>query len=148
MDIPRSPFADDDGSADPVIAGLSLRWAQGELDTDSLADALRQTRLLVPVVAHRDSSQQNDAELEVEKDSHMAMPLMVRADGQRGLLAFLSTDSLQRWDRTARAIPVWGLDAARAAQAEPAALVIDVMGPVRIALTEAALARVAGSDRG
>ena len=129
-EIPPSPFADDDGSADPTLATLLSQWVEDKTPIDLVTKVLAHSRVLVPVVAVLDESHEDGT----EKDSHMAMPMMVRPDGRKGVLAFTSNESLQRWQADARAIPVWGLDAATTAADEADALVIDVMGPVRLAV--------------
>lgn len=142
-EIPPSPFANDDGSADPTLATLMAQWVAGKTSTELLTTVLAHSRLLVPVVAVLDESHVDAASgLKTEKDSHMAMPMMVRPDGRKGVLAFTCNESLQRWQADARAIPVWGLDAAKAAGDEADALVIDVMGPVRVAIEGQDLARM------
>ena len=134
--IPTSPFAGDDGTADPDFARILRAWVDHAVTADELVAAVRDHRLLVPVVAVLDEASESGIEgVAVEKDSHMAVPLMVRPDGQRGLLAFTCTDAVIRWDPAARPIPVRGADAAAAALQEAAdALVIDVAGPVRVVL--------------
>ena len=129
-EIPVSPFANDDGSADSTLQQLIEQWIDGRTPISLLTTVLAHSRLLVPVMAVLDSQLADGT----EKDSHMAMPMMVRPDGKKGVLAFTSMDSLHRWQPDARAIPVWGLDAARAAHDEADALVVDVMGPIRIAI--------------
>lgn len=139
-EIPASPFANDDGSADPVLAQLLQQWIDGRTSLELLTKVVAHSRVLVPVVAvlgevHDDGS---------EKDSHMAMPMMVRPDGRKGVLAFTSNESLKRWQSDARAIPVWGLDAAKAAADEADALVLDVMGPIRVPIEGQDLQRMLG----
>ena len=77
----------------------------------------------------------------------MAVVSMVNAAGERGLLAFTGLDSLAAWDPAARPVPVAGPQAAQAALEDGAtALVIDVGGPVRLALVGADLQALAGAD--
>lgn len=139
--IPTSPFAGDDGGAHPELARILRAWVDHAVSADELVAAVRTHRLLVPVVAVLDAAEPSDLDgIAVEKDSHMALPLMVRPDGRRGLLAFTCTDAVMRWDPAARPIPVWGADAAAAALQENAdALVIDVAGPVRVVLEDSLL---------
>jgi hypothetical protein len=61
----------------------------------------------------------------------MAAVLMRGRDGRTALLAFTSTETLERWNREARPVPVPAGTAAEAAVADEAsALVLDVAGPV------------------
>ena len=139
--IPTSAFAHDDGSADPDLARVLRAWIDHAVSVEDVVAAVRGHRLLVPVVAVLDEAEPSDIDgIAGEKDSHMALPLMVRPDGRRGLLAFTCTDAVMRWDPAARPIPVWGCDAAAAALQENAdALVIDVAGPVRVVLEDSVL---------
>ena len=72
----RPTFAEDDGSADPVIRAA---LAEGRIDLPTL----QATRLLVPLMPAADDP------------SQMAVVSMVNADGERGLLAFTGLDALQ-----------------------------------------------------
>ena len=130
-------FPEDDGAADPE---LRARIAAGAPD---VLELLRRARLLVAVVAVLDAVDDAGG----DKESHMAVVSMVNAAGERGLLAFTGLDSLATWDPAARPVPVAGPQAAQAALEDGAtALVIDVSGPVRLALVGADLQALAGAD--
>ena len=130
-------FPEDDGSADPR---LRAHIAAGSSD---LLAHLARARLLVAVVAVLDELDEAGA----DKESHMAVVSMVNAAGERGLLAFTGIDALTAWDPAARPVPVTGPVAARAALDDGAtALVIDVGGPVRLAISGAGLQALADSD--
>jgi hypothetical protein len=131
-------FVDDDGEPDQGI-----RHAP---DSAALVASLRAGRVLVPVVAVANAVEEV-AGLSVEKSSDMAVVSMVAADGRRGLLAFTGVDSLQVWDRSARPVPVSGIDAARAAVDDGCeALVLDVAGPRTQVISEIDLLALAGVD--
>jgi len=136
--IPPQPFGDDDGSVDPGVAQALLRLAAGEpLD---LVEVLRGTRLLIPLVAVLDSSEDG-----VEKDSHLATPHLVGADGVRANLAFTSVDAARAWDPTVRVVPATAVDTAAAALGDGArALVLDVAAGGAATLGVEALHRLAG----
>ena len=130
-------FPDDDGSADPE---LRAHIAAG---SPELPARLARARLLVAVVAVLDALDEDGG----DKESHMAVVSMVNAAGERGLLAFTGLDALAAWDPAARPVPVTGPLAARAALDDGAdALVLDVRGPVRLALTGAELRALADAD--
>lgn len=130
-------FPDDDGSADDE---LRAHLAAGSPD---LVARLARARLLVAVVSVLDAADEDGG----DKESHMAVVSMVNAAGERGLLAFTGVDAMAEWDPLARPVPVAGPLAARAALEEgAAALVIDVRGPVRVAVTGADLRSLAGMD--
>lgn len=124
-EIPRSAFADDDGSVHPRV----LHALTTSDDLFVVVNALLGTRLLVPVVAVLDEVEVTDSGIDTEKDSHMASVTMINSDGRRGLLAFTSIDSLREWNPDARPVPVPAQSAAQAAIQEADALLIDIAGP-------------------
>ena len=73
----------------------------------------------------------------------MAIPTLVRSDGRRAVIAFTGTESLRRWKDDARPVPVPATRVWTAALAEADAAVIDVAGPVPLAVDGARLAALA-----
>ncbi len=73
----------------------------------------------------------------------MALPTMVAPDGSRAILAFTCLDALQRWRSDARPVPVPAASAWLAGTQEADAVVIDVAGPVTLAVDGARLAALA-----
>ena len=130
-------FPGDDGAPDPALRA-AIACGSGDLD-----DRLGAARLLVAVVAVLDEADEGGG----DKASHMAVVSMVNATGERGLLAFTGVDALAAWDPRARPVPVSGPQAARAALEDGAeALVIDVAGPVRAAVTGERLRALGAAD--
>lgn len=126
-------FPDDDGSPDPDVRGL---LADRAVDPLRLARALRGVRVLTTVVAVAEEIDEAGG----DKSSHMAVVSMVNERGELGLLAFSGVDSVTAWNPEARPVPTLGAEAAEAAiEADAAALVIDVAGPHRVAITGLAL---------
>lgn len=120
--------AADDGSADPELRQL----LSGGRTREAVA-ALRGARLLIPILA-----------VPGEDGATMAAVSMVNEAGGRGLLAFTGLDSMARWDASARPVPLPASRAARAAIEDGAeALVVDVLGPVRLVLAGEDLASLA-----
>ena len=83
----------------------------------ALVHALQAGRVLVAVVAVADEVEKMDGLL-TDNTSAMSVVSMVAQDGRRGLLAFTGIDSLQAWDPSARPVPVTGVDAALAVDAD------------------------------
>ena len=74
----------------------------------------------------------------------MATVSLLSPDGRRGLLAFTSVASMAAWDPAARGIPASAARVAGAALEEGAdAVLLDLGGPVRLALQGEALHAVA-----
>ncbi|MFE3475462.1 MULTISPECIES: SseB family protein [unclassified Streptomyces] len=157
--IPDPGFSDDDGSASPALTGALDAWSKDRTAVGPVLTALREARLLVPVVAvlgevEEDSGEEREAHqkggggrrgggLRREKTSDMAVPTL-KAGDRRALPAFTSTDSLARWDPEARPVAVPLHQALQAAAHEKAdTLVLDLAGPVAFELSGQALLALA-----
>jgi hypothetical protein len=134
--IPGSGFEGDTGAADPALVRALTRYdrAPDRLHHPTLA-VLQDCRLLVPVVAVLGEVEHDEHGRARDKTSDMAAVLLTGRDGRTALLAFSGTGSLHRWNRDARPVPVTARTAARAAVQDGAdALVVDVAGPVLLAV--------------
>ncbi|MEN3584599.1 SseB family protein [Streptomyces sp. ZYX-F-203] len=133
--IPDPGFRDDDGSADPRVSAALAAWADDRTAVGPVLTALRDARLLVPVVAVLGEVTEDPGGVRREKTSDMAVPTL-KAGGRTALPAFTSTDALARWDPTARPVAVPLRQALRAAAHEKAdTVVLDLAGPVPFELT-------------
>jgi hypothetical protein len=141
--IPDPDFPDDDGSADPRLSAALAAWAEDRTAEEPVLRALRDARLLVPVVAVLGEVEEDEHGLRREKTSEMAVPTL-KARGRTALPAFTSTDALARWDPAARPVAVPLHRALQAAAHEQAdTIVLDVAGPVPYELTRPALIALA-----
>ncbi|MFD5857225.1 SseB family protein [Streptomyces chartreusis] len=141
--IPDSPFSDDDGSADPGLSAALAAWAEDRTAEAPVLGALKDARLLVPVVAVLGEVEEDENGLRREKTSDMAVPTL-KAGDRTALPAFTSTESLARWDPEARPVAVRLHQALEAAAHEKAdTIVLDMAGPVPYELTGRALLAVA-----
>ncbi|GGX37795.1 SseB family protein [Streptomyces chartreusis] len=141
--IPDSPFSDDDGSADPRLSAALAAWAEDRTAEAPVLGALKDARLLVPVVAVLGEVEEDENGLRREKTSDMAVPTL-KAGDRTALPAFTSTESLARWDPEARPVAVRLHQALEAAAHEKAdTIVLDMAGPVPYELTGRALLAVA-----
>ncbi|MBB4930926.1 hypothetical protein F4561_001746 [Lipingzhangella halophila] len=157
-------FRDDDGSADPRVREKLDAYSRGNAGDRQVLAALGLSRLLVPVVAvpAEDGAESADGaggtdgadgtddgsggsdHPDHDDGSGVSLPLMLGADGRRGVLAFTCVDAMQSWRADARPVPVSTVDACRAAIDEGAdALVVDVSGPVSYAIEGHFLATLA-----
>ncbi|MFJ1798384.1 SseB family protein [Streptomyces sp. NPDC088180] len=157
--IPDPGFSDDDGSASPALTRALDAWSRDRSAVGPVLAALRDARLLVPVVAvlgevEEDSQEEREAlheggggrrggGLRREKTSDMAVPTL-RAGERRALPAFTSTASLALWDPEARPVAVPLHQALQAAAHEKAdTVVLDLAGPVAFELSGQALLALA-----
>jgi protein involved in temperature-dependent protein secretion len=126
--IPDPGFAGDHGEPGAALAAALAAYVDGSgSQVDALA-AVRESRLLVPVVAVL--GEVDEQGLAHDKTSDMATVLLQGADGRMALLAFSGMPALQAWDPEARPVPVTARTAAQAAlQDGAAAIVVDVAGP-------------------
>ncbi|WP_299542219.1 SseB family protein [uncultured Streptomyces sp.] len=141
--IPDPGFSDDDGSAPAALTAALAAWSEDRGAVGPVLAALRDARLLVPVVAVLGEVEEDGNGLRREKTSDMAVPTL-QAGGRRALPAFTSTASLALWDPQARPVAVPLHQALQAAAHEKAdTLVLDLAGPVVFELTGAALRALA-----
>ncbi|MER7110175.1 SseB family protein [Streptomyces sp. NPDC000229] len=142
--IPDPGFSDDDGTADPRLSEALAAWAEDRAAEPRVLAALKDARLLVPVVAVLGEVEEDEETgLRREKTSDMAVPTLTAGD-RRALPAFTSLDSLARWDPAARPVAVPLHQALQAAAHEKAdTLVLDLAGPVPYQLTGPALLALA-----
>ncbi|WP_329575146.1 SseB family protein [Streptomyces sp. NBC_01361] len=144
--IPDPGFSDDDGSADPRLSAALAAWAEDRTAHGPVLEALKEARLLVPVVAVLGEVEEDENGLRREKTSDMAVPTL-KAGDRKALPAFTSTAALALWDPEARPVAVPLHQALQAAAHERAdTIVIDLAGPVAYELSGAAL-RAANEGR-
>ncbi|HSZ45802.1 MAG TPA: SseB family protein [Streptosporangiaceae bacterium] len=134
-------FRSDRGEADQTVAAALAAFAAGTGSEQAALTALASSRLLVPIVAVASGERDENG---AEKSSEMAAPAIVGADGRRALPAFTSMDSLRRWKADARPVPVPALGVWQSAAGESQAVIIDIAGPVQLAVEGARLAALAG----
>ncbi len=132
-------FPGDDGTADPAVQAALTAYAAGQGSEHAALTALAQSRLLVPVVAVLAEADDQGG----EKSTEMALPTLVAQDGSRAILAFTCLDALKRWRSDARPVPVPAARAWLAGTQDASAVVIDVGGPVPLAVDGARLAALA-----
>jgi hypothetical protein len=158
-------FRGDHGAADPRVAAALAAWQSGQGSERAALTALAATRLLVPVIAvladpaadrpapadydqdrDRDHDQDKGRNKDRDKNSEMVMPTLIGQDGRPAVLAFTGLDALARWRPDARPVPAEADRVWRAAVADGCAVVIDVAGPVPLAVEGARLAALAAGQ--
>jgi hypothetical protein len=132
--------AGDTGAADPAVTAALAAYAAGEATEHAVLTAVASSRLLVPVVAVLAEADSGGA----EKETEMALPTLIGADGRKAVIAFTSTGTVTRWRADARPVPVPASGLWPAVAAEQAdAVVVDVAGPVPLVIEGARLAALA-----
>jgi hypothetical protein len=144
--VPEPEFAGDDGTLQPALGDVLAAYDEGTASVRDVAVVLATSRLMTPLVAVLDEVEESPEGLRQEKSSHMASVSLVAADGRRGLLAFSSVQAMAAWDPAARGIPALGAKVAAGALEEGAdAVLLDLAGPVRVAI-DGALLRALGTS--
>jgi hypothetical protein len=132
--------AGDTGAADPAVTAALAAYAAGEATEHAVLTAVASSRLLVPVVAVLAEADSGGT----EKETEMALPTLIGADGRKAVIAFTSTGTVTRWRADARPVPVPASGLWPAVAAEQAdAVVVDVAGPVPLVIEGARLAALA-----
>ena len=154
-------YRNDHGDADPAVAAALAAYAAGTGGEHAVLVALASSRLLVPVVAVLADEQTGPADEQAgppdeqttlgprglpvhgEKASEIALPSITGRDGRPALPAFTCLDAVRRWRPAARPVPVPALGVWQSAVHESSAVVIDIAGPVPLAIEGARLAAMA-----
>lgn len=139
--LKANPFSGDDGTAPAeILTALALEDEAERLV--AVADALREARVIVPVVAHEHPGRTEDGQVashvkhgsgdpQADACASAAMVSVRTPDGRAALPVFSSVEAMQAWDATARPVPVEGVRAALAAVSDAdSMLVLDAAGPV------------------
>jgi hypothetical protein len=161
----------DRGDPDPAVTAALAAFAAGTGSEHGALSALAGSRLLVPVVAipadgcsadghsadghsadghsadghsaDGHSAAGHSAAGGAEKTGEMALPSILGADGRPALPAFTCLESLRQWRPDARPVPASAASVWQSAVQESCAVIIDIAGPVPLAVEGARLAALA-----
>jgi hypothetical protein len=137
----------DRGLADPLVSAALTAFGSGVGSEHAALTALAGSRLLVPIIA---VAGQGDGEEPApgqpahgDRDTEISLPTVIGRDGRPAIPAFTGLDTLARWRREARPVPSPASQVCRAAVDDECAVVVDIAGPVPIAIDGARLAALA-----
>lgn len=119
-----NPHAADDGSADPGLLAALTRFRSGEGSQTEVIDAFRPARVLVPLIAEKGEEGIAPSGLAVDKTQELSIVTVAAPDGRRVQPVFSSVQTMQKWDATARPIPVEAVRVALAASSEETDLIV------------------------
>ena len=139
-----TPWAADDGSAPPAYLAAHAAFLAGEAGPEAVVDALRDARLLVPLLAGLDEAGVAESGHRIDKRAELAVVTVAGPDGRRVLPAFSSADALRTWNPAARPVPLPAPQVALGAAGDGTELVIvDPGSPTQFGLRRSALEALA-----
>ena len=148
---PSSPFAGDDGTADPAVAAALAALGTGTGSVADVVAALAGTRVLVPVLAElevEDVAVHGGHEHTVDKEASAGIVALRAPDGRTALPVFTSVAAMTAWRADARPVPS---DVARAALSAVTegweVLVVDPGGPTTVLVPRPAVWALAQQER-
>lgn len=115
---PASAFAGDDGSADPALSAAAAAVTHSRGTVQDVVEALRGSRVLVPVVARLEQSGVGAGGLHVDKEASAGVVALRAPDGRTALPVFSGTATLAAWSTDVRPVPAEGPRAAASALQE------------------------------
>ena len=145
-ELEENRFADDDGSAPEEFVRAISGFRSGDLGQASVVDALRGTRLLVPLLAQLGESEIGANGLKVDKSAELSIVTVKAPDDQDALVVFSSVTAMQRWNPTARPVPTDAIRVCLAAASQLSTrVVIDPGSDSEFVIRRPAIARIAQS---
>lgn len=114
----------DDGSAPEALVLALASFGEGSTGPEAVVDALRESRLLIPLVARLGEEGEGVSGLRADKSQELSIVTVAGPDGRSVLPVFSSVDAMRLWDASARPVPVDGRRAALAAVAEETELMV------------------------
>ena len=117
-------FAGDSGDAPERLIEALRRFRASELDQQDVLDAVRDVRLLVPLVAHAGETGLDSHGRRIDKTQELSLVTVSAPDGRRVLPVFTSTEAMTAWNPAARPIPASARRAALAAAGEDTPLMV------------------------
>lgn len=111
-------FAGDNGEANPALISAIAKLQAGEGSIAQVIDAIRDSRLLIPLLANLGESGEGAHGQTVDKSADLSIVTVETPDQQNGLPVFSSVASMSAWNKDARPVPHSAVKAALAAAAD------------------------------
>lgn len=119
-----TPFADDDGSAPKAFVDAIEAFRAERATQRDVVDAIRDCRLLIPLVAALGEAGTNDRGVTVDKSADLSIVTVAGPDGRSVLPVFSSVAAMSAWNPMARPVPADAVRVALAAADESTDLVV------------------------
>ena len=137
-------FADDDGSTPKELLNAISGFRSGQLGQAKVVDVIRDSRLLIPLVAQLGESEIGPNGLLVDKSAELSIVTVKSPDDQDALVVFSSVEAMQRWNKDARPVPTDAIRVCLAAASQLSTrVVIDPGSETEFVLRRPAIARIA-----
>lgn len=117
-------WQEDDGLVPERLFEALLRFRSRELGESEVIDALRESRLLIPLIAELGESGENSHGHTIDKSQELSIVTVSGPDGRTVLPAFTSVDTMRVWNVAARPVPADAARIAIAAASENTDLVV------------------------
>lgn len=145
-ELEENRFAGDDGSAPEEFLNAIAGFRTGVKSQADVVDAIRSSRLLVPLLAKLGESEIGDNGLKVDKSAELSIVTVKAPDDQEALVVFSSVAAMQRWNPTARPVPTDAIRVCLAAASQLSTrVVIDPGSETQFVIRRPAIARIAQS---
>lgn len=145
-ELEENRFAGDDGSAPKEFVTAISGFRSGDLGQANVVDALRVSRLLVPLLAQLGESEIGAKGLKVDKSAELSIVTVKAPDDQDALVVFSSVAAMQRWNPSARPVPTDAIRVCLAAASQLSTrVVIDPGSETEFVIRRPAIARIAQS---
>lgn len=137
-------FAGDDGSAPASLIAVLEKFRNLEALAEDVIDAIRESRLLIPLLANLGESEKGAHGHQVDKSAELSIVTVGTPDDQNGLPVFSSVAAMQKWNPQARPVPADSRRVALAAAAEQnTRVILDPENETEFAIRRPAIAAIA-----
>ena len=113
-----NPWSGDDGSANPALLEALTQFRTGDATAHHVHAVLRDSRLLVPLVANLGEAGEGAHGQTVDKSADLSIVSVSSPDGQTALPVFSSVAAMSVWNAAARPVPIETARVALAAASE------------------------------
>jgi len=145
-ELEENRFAGDDGSAPKEFLNAIAGFRTGVKSQADVVDAIRSSRLLVPLLAKLGESEIGTNGLKVDKSAELSIVTVKAPDDQEALVVFSSVAAMQRWNPSARPVPTDAIRVCLAAASQLSTrVVIDPGSETQFVIRRPAIARIAQS---
>lgn len=137
---------DDDGLAPETLIEALRSFHARESGEESVVDAIREARLLIPLVTALGEAGENENGLTIDKTQELSIITVAGPDGRNVLPVFTSAAAMAVWNGDARPVPADAVRVALAAAQENTDLVVlDPTSPTEYVVRRPALWAIAQS---